>query len=87
MALAPYHDCARQLDMDPAALFRQAAEAGPLSLRSVVIAFGERTDISPGSFGFQLVDGPHGPEYRMPGPTGEQVVEELRSAGFLDEED
>ena len=28
-ALAPYHDCARRLGLDPVAVFDQVAEAGP----------------------------------------------------------
>ena len=64
VALAPYHDCATRLGLDPAAEFRRAADAGPPDLRDTVTTFGARTDITAPAFGFALVDGPDGPSYR-----------------------
>ena len=64
MVLAPYHHCAQQLGLDVAAAFRAAAYAGPDSLQAVVIAFGERSDVTPEAFGFGVVTGPDGVAYR-----------------------
>jgi hypothetical protein len=65
LALAPYHDCAQRLDLNVADTFRRAADAGPASLRDVVCGFGERDDVTPQAFGYELVDGPRGPSYRL----------------------
>jgi hypothetical protein len=65
VVLAPYHDCARRLGADVANMFRDAAGDGPEGLRQVVIAFGEREDITPAGFGFTVVEGPDGPSYRF----------------------
>ena len=64
MVLGPYHHCAQQLGLDVAAAFRAAAYAGPDSLQAVVIAFGERSDVTPEAFGFAVVEGPEGVVYR-----------------------
>jgi hypothetical protein len=86
MALAPHHDCARRLGADVAALFQRAAAAGPASVRETVEEFGRRTDVSPQAFGFWLEETPEGLRYRREGPSGEEIEEELRRAGFLDED-
>ena len=64
MWLAPYHDCARRLGLDVAAVFRAVANEGPESLCELVTGFGERTDITPKAFAFEVVAGPRGPAYR-----------------------
>src|SRR3954467_5791402 len=64
VALAPYHDCARRLGLDPATVFDTAATAGPPSLADHVRTFGRRTDITPRAFAFTVVDTPDGPAYR-----------------------
>ena len=64
MALAPFHDCARRLKADPAALFESAAAEGPESLREVVTAFGARTDVNPATFAFEVTQTADGPDYR-----------------------
>ena len=64
VALAPFHDCAQRLGLDPAIAFREAAENGPESLREVVTEFGQRRDVTPAAFGYVVVDGPMGPSYR-----------------------
>lgn len=64
VALAPYHDCARRLGLDPAKQFRDAAAAGPPSLRGVVQTFGERQDVTLAAFDYSLADGPEGLSYR-----------------------
>ena len=64
VALAPYHDCARRLGLDPARQFRQAAAVGPASLREVVQTFGERQDVTLAAFDYRLADGPQGLSYQ-----------------------
>lgn len=65
VALAPYHDCAPRLGLDVAATFRDAADAGPTSLRQIVAEFGARSDVTPTAFRFAVVEGPDGPSYRF----------------------
>ena len=67
VAMAPYHDCARRLELDPAAFFAGVAAEGPLGLAELVRAFGERTDVSPSEFGFRLVMSPQGATYEHAG--------------------
>jgi len=62
-ALAPYHDCARRLGLDPVAVFDQVAEAGPPELRDAVRAFGRRDDVTLAAFGSAVVEAPDGPRY------------------------
>ena len=61
--LAPYHDCARRLDVRPGEIFETAASGGPPTLADVVRAFGHRDDVRPENFGFAVVDTRDGPEY------------------------
>ncbi|HXH97044.1 MAG TPA: hypothetical protein VNH40_07520 [Gaiellaceae bacterium] len=63
VALAPYHDCATRLGLDPTAEFAAVAAAGPEELRDLIRSFGRRDDITPGAFGFRLVDAAEGPRY------------------------
>jgi hypothetical protein len=63
VALAPYHDCARRLGLDPSELFDQAAAEGPEILRDTVREFGRRRDVTPEAFGFAIEDEPGGPRY------------------------
>jgi hypothetical protein len=65
IALAPFHDCARRLNLDVAATFREAAAHGPESLRAVVTAFGERKDVPLAAFGWVVIESPEGPSYRL----------------------
>jgi hypothetical protein len=70
IALAPMHDCARRLGLDPAAVFDEAAKDAPATLAEHVRRFGARTDVTPTSFGFRLDEqAPGGPAYRR-GPIG-----------------
>lgn len=63
-SLARYHDCARQLGLDPAAFFDQVADSAPPGLREVVRDFGRRTDTSPEEFGgYALIQSADGPSY------------------------
>ena len=62
--LAPYHDCARRLGLDPAAFFQRVADECPPRFSDLVREFGLRTDTAPESFGgYGLIDTPEGPSY------------------------
>lgn len=87
MALAPHHDCAFRLGIDVPAMFRRAAAAGPASLQRTVEMFGRRRDIAPSRWEFEVVQTADGPTYRRTGPSGEEVLEQLRRAGFLESDD
>jgi hypothetical protein len=87
VALAPYHHCAAQLQMDIPATFDAAASAGPATLRSTVSEFGRRTDVTPEAFGFVVEWDEDGPRYNRPGPSGAETVERLRRSGVLDPDD
>ena len=87
VTLAPYHHCAALLQLDVAAEFGAAARAGPASIRSTVMEFGRRTDVSPEAFGFVFEWDEDGPRYSRPGPSGAETVELLRRAGVLDPDD
>jgi hypothetical protein len=63
LVLAPYHDCARWLDVRPGEIFETAASGGPPALADIVRAFGHRDDIRPENFGFAVEYSPEGPEY------------------------
>ncbi len=87
VALAPYHHCAAQLQLDVPAVFDAAARAGPATVRRTVTEFGRRTDVSPEAFGFVVEWDEDGPRYSMPGPSGAETIELLRRAGILDPDD
>ena len=78
MVLAPYHHCAQQLGLDVAATFRAVAHEGPDSLRAEVTAFGERRDVRPQAFGFEVVDAPGGPSYQRLDVATEDEMHALR---------
>jgi hypothetical protein len=63
VAMAPYYDCARRLELDPAAFFGAVADEAPLALADIVRSFGERGDVTPAAFGFRLVMSPEGATY------------------------
>jgi len=63
ITLAPYHDCARRLGVDPRELFDTVAAGAPPTLSDLVRAFGRRTEVRPDSFGFAVVETSDGPEY------------------------
>jgi hypothetical protein len=63
VALAPLHDCARRLGLDPAAVFDAAAEGASPEMAELAREFGRRTDISGHSFAFMVEDTDEGPEY------------------------
>ena len=63
MMLAPYLDCARQLELDVPAVFEEAAGAAASDLADHVRGFGRRGDIRPRSFGYARKKEPEGPAY------------------------
>jgi hypothetical protein len=87
VALAPFHHCAAQLQLDVPAVFDAAASAGPAALRSTVMEFGRRTDVTPEAFGFVVEWVEDGPRYSRAGPSGAETIEHLRRAGVLDPDD
>jgi len=67
VAMAPYHDCARRLELDPASFFASVATEAPMALGDIVRMFGERSDVTPAAFGFRLVMTPEGATYEWTG--------------------
>ena len=67
VAFAPYHVVARELGLDPVALFDGAAAAAVPDLAEVMRAFGRRRDITLGAFGWRLVQTAEGPSFEMLG--------------------
>ena len=67
VAMAPYYDCARRLQLDPATFFAAVADEGPLPLADIVRSFGDRLDVTPAAFGFRLVMSPEGASYEWTG--------------------
>jgi hypothetical protein len=63
VALAPLHDCARRLGLDPVTVFDAAADGASAEIATLAREFGRRTDISEHSFGFMVEDTDEGPEY------------------------
>jgi hypothetical protein len=63
VAMAPYHDCARRLGLDPVDVFDGAAHAGPESLAETVQKFGRRRDITPRAFLYEVVEDEDGSRY------------------------
>jgi len=63
VAMAPYYDCARRLELDPPAFFGAVADEAPLPLADIVRSFGERLDVTAEAFGFRLVMSPEGAAY------------------------
>lgn len=61
--MAPYHDLARRLELDPAAVFDAAAADAPPDVAEVARRFGGRTDVSEASFKYRIVEDTTGPRY------------------------
>jgi hypothetical protein len=71
VTLAPYHDCARRLGLDPAALFREVAVDLPNSVAELAQTFGGRIDVTLAAFGWRLDNSPLGPIYHFSGSTAQ----------------
>ena len=63
VALAPLHDCARRLGLDPVTVFDAAAEGASPEIAELAREFGRRTDVNEHSFSFMVEDTDEGPEY------------------------
>lgn len=63
VSLAPLHDCARRIGLDPVTLFEEAATGAAPDVAVLLRHFGRRTDITPEAFGFALVAVAEGPAY------------------------
>ena len=61
--LAPYHDCARRIGVDPRVLFEWVARRLPPEVQGTVRALGAREDVPPQEFGFTVVEDSDGPRY------------------------
>ena len=68
LALAPYHDCAGRLGLDPETVFDEVAERSPPALREIVREFGRRRDVTSAAFGFYVEETAEGPRYRFAWP-------------------
>jgi hypothetical protein len=75
VAMAPYHDCATRLRLDPARLFDDVSSDAPPALADVVRSFGRRTDVTPSAFGFELTELPEGPAYEWPDVDYDEIRE------------
>ena len=63
VALAPLHDCARRLGLDPVAVFDAAADGAAAEMAELAREFGRRTDITGEGFAFIVEDTDEGLEY------------------------
>ena len=84
VAIAPYHDCATRIGLDPGRFFAEVSREAPPTLAETVRTFGQRTDITPTAFGYTLTTLPEGPAYEWPDFDYEEI-KELEAS--LDEED
>jgi hypothetical protein len=66
VAMAPYHDCATRLGLDPARFFDEVSRESPHTLAGTVRTFGQRTDITPSAFGFTVTTSQEGLAYTWP---------------------
>ena len=66
VAMAPYHDCATRIGLDPGPLFDEVSREGPPTLAETVRTFGNRTDITPSAFGFTVASLREGLAYEWP---------------------
>jgi hypothetical protein len=64
VGLAPFHDCAARLGVDPVALFDEASVGRAEAARQVVTAFARRSDVTLENFGWMLSETPNGPCYQ-----------------------
>jgi hypothetical protein len=60
--LAPYHECAARLGVDPSEVFDAASRESP-RLAGLIQTFGRRRDITLEAFGWRLADSASGPFY------------------------
>ncbi|MEO9049668.1 MAG: hypothetical protein ABI334_08720 [Candidatus Dormiibacterota bacterium] len=63
VGLAPLHDCAMRIGADPRVVFDQAVIGLPEEVASLARTFGQRSDVTPRTFGFKVVEQADGPAY------------------------
>ncbi len=63
MDLAPYHDCARRMGLDPRVLFEWVARRLPADVQGTVRQLGKRPEVTGDEFGFAVVEEAEGPRY------------------------
>lgn len=63
VALAPYHDCALRLGLDPVKVFDGASVDSPDDLQAMVRKFARRSDVTLGAFGWAVSTSSEGPCY------------------------
>jgi hypothetical protein len=66
LAMAPYHDCATRIGLDPARFFDELSREAPPTLAGTVRTFGQRRDITPSAFGFTVTTLREGLTYEWP---------------------
>jgi hypothetical protein len=66
--LTPYHDAARRLGADAAAVFDAAAAGASAAIGDVARTFGRRREVTLGAMGWRLEETPDGPAYRFAWP-------------------
>lgn len=64
IGLAPFHDCARRLGVEPIELFDVATEDLGAELRELTREFARRSDVTLKAFGWTLATSADGPCYR-----------------------
>lgn len=73
MALAPYRVGAARMGIDPGELFTEVAAEVPEDLAPLVRQFGERSDVTPSTFGFYVRDTPDGPSFEFDATSDEEL--------------
>jgi hypothetical protein len=63
VALAPLHDAARRLGLDPVEVFDAAAKGAASDVAELAREFGRRTDVNGESFAYLVEETEHGLEY------------------------
>jgi hypothetical protein len=64
VGMAPFHDCAKRLGVDPVPLFDAASKDLGAGARDLARRFARESDVDLQSFGWALIETPEGPCYR-----------------------
>ncbi len=65
VALAVYYHCARKLELNPQAVFDEAAQFATAEMAARLRAFGRRTDVTLRQFGWREIRGEEGVRYKF----------------------
>jgi hypothetical protein len=65
VALAVFHHCARKLELEPPAVFDEAARFATDDMAARLQAFGRRTDVTLRQFGWREIRGEEGVRYKF----------------------